>query len=388
MHYLKPALIAVLSTCAVNSSWAVTDRDVQVAVESEIKEVLPNKGPGGAAVAVRIDGRTIFFNYGTANASGKPITSDSVFNLASLGKTFDTTLLSMAVKQGELSLDDPVVKYITELQRGRDIHKVTLGQLVTYTSGLTLPQDRAPWPETNYTLPKFLRYLTNWKIDKKYPPGQFRYSHAVYMLLHVAMERRFAKPYAALLDERLIRPLGLSSTILPLHKNDVAQLPKELLSRAVQNFDEIGNPVGKVGNVQGFYYWPGTGQMFSTARDMSVFLSAQLGEISNPPWLREAVELAHQPVPAEVDPEDPIQHKTAQAWEVRDETVRLVDKNGALDNTSSYIGLVPEKHLGIVIMTNRGDQYVAKVGRRILLRLSLPESVATQKMQELDEQEE
>src|SRR5437870_9774778 len=121
MQFLKTILIALFATIMAAPAWAVTDRQVREAVEDELDEILPkDKNPGGAAVVVRIDGRTLFFNFGTATR-GKPITSDTLFNLASLGKTFDTTLLSMAAINGELSLDEPVTKYITELQSGRDI---------------------------------------------------------------------------------------------------------------------------------------------------------------------------------------------------------------------------------------------------------------------------
>jgi len=384
MRLIEGVLIAAFVTCAANASWALTDRQVREAVAEEVDEVMPEHGPGGAAVAVRVDGRTLFFNFGTAARSGKPITSDSLFNLASLGKTFDTTLLSMAVRQGEVSLDDPVAKYVVELQRGGDIQRVTLGQLVTYTSGVSLPQDHPPWPKAHYTLPVFLNYLNKWKLPADHEPGKaFIYSHASYMLLHIALERHFGMPYAALLDERLIRPLGLSSTVLPLHRNSVAQLPPALMRRAVQNYDDLGHPVGKPGNVQGFYHWPGTGQMFSSARDMATFLAAQLGEHAELPMLQEAIALAHKPVAA-----NPPYFMQAQAWEVRQGATTIVDKNGALDNTSTYIGLMPEKRLGVVIMVNRGEQYVAKVGRRILLRLGLPSDVARKELRDLEKSDE
>lgn len=384
MRFLSVALIAFASSLGCSTwtpAWALTDRQVHDAIVDEIDEALPDDGrPGGAAVAVRIDGRTLFFNFGTADRAGRPITSDTLFNLASLGKTFDVTLLSMAALNGEVSLDDPVTKYITELQDGGDIRSVTLGDLVTYTSGLSLPQDRPPWPHAHYGLPDFLGYLKTWNRDKDHEPGKtFIYSHAAFMLLHVALERRFGKPYTELLNERLIRPLGLTSTILPLHRNKVAQLPASFMRRAVQNFDEHSQPVGKPGNVQSFYHWPGTGQMFSTARDMATFLAAQLGELAEPPPLREAVALAQRPSAAEAP-----QFLQAQAWEVRPGALTLVDKNGALDNSSSYIGVVPDRRLGIVIMTNRGDQYVAKIGRRLLLRLGLPEDVAFRELEELE----
>jgi beta-lactamase class C len=381
---MKSILIALFVTIVAVPAWAVTDRQVREAVEDELDEILPeDNNPGGAAVVVRIDGRTLFFNFGTATR-GKPITSDTLFNLASLGKTFDTTLLSMAALKGELSLDDPITKYITELQGTGDINKVRLDQLVSYSSGFSTPQDRPPWPEAHYTLPAFLQYLKTWKLPKDHQQGKdYIYSHAAYMLLHVALERRFGMSYAELLNERLIRPLGLTSTILPMHRNSIAQLPPALMQRAVQNHDEDGRRVGKPGNVQSFYLWPGTGQMFSSARDMATFLAAQLGEVSEPAGLREAVALAHKPIGA-----NPPHFLQAQAWEVRPGALTIVDKNGALDNTSSYIGLAPDRHLGMVIMSNRGDQYVAKVGRRTLLRLGLPAEVAVKELQALEERDE
>src|SRR5262245_19556202 len=131
MQLLQGILIALFATIIAVPAWAVTDRQVREAVEDELDEILPeDNNPGGAAVVVRIDGRTLFFNFGTATR-GKPITSDTLFNLASLGKTFDTTLLSMAAIQGELALDDTVGKYVTELQ-DTDAGNLRLDHLVSY----------------------------------------------------------------------------------------------------------------------------------------------------------------------------------------------------------------------------------------------------------------
>src|SRR6266542_756208 len=75
--------------------------------------------PPAGGVSLGSDGKTEFFNYGLADlAKNRPVATDSIFNLGSVGKVFATTLLAQAVKQGELSLDDPVAKYVTELQRG------------------------------------------------------------------------------------------------------------------------------------------------------------------------------------------------------------------------------------------------------------------------------
>ena len=195
MRLLKIVLVAAFAIFIAVPAWALTDRQVREAVEDELDEILTKDNrPGGAAVVVRIDGRTLFFNYGTA-ARGKVITSDTLFNLASLGKTFDVTLLSMAVLQGELSLDDTVGKYVTELQDVGDVSNIRLDHLVSYTSGLSLPQDLPPWPDVFYDLPKFMQYLKTWKIPEDHELGKTHvYSHAAYMLLHIVLERRFGMP--------------------------------------------------------------------------------------------------------------------------------------------------------------------------------------------------
>src|SRR5262249_48684284 len=114
------ALTAVL--VAGSAAPAADDRDVERIVSHDIRAMLSSAGEAGAAVAVRIDGRNLFFNYGFADrAAQRSITEDSLFNLASLRKVFETTLLAQAVGAGELDLDDPVSKYVTELQHGGDI---------------------------------------------------------------------------------------------------------------------------------------------------------------------------------------------------------------------------------------------------------------------------
>ena len=181
-----------------------------------------------------MNGKTSFFNYGMAdNAQNRSVTADSIFNLGSVGKVFATTLLGQAVKQGELSLDDPVAKYVTELQRGADIRRITLGQLASHSSGLPrVPQQYEHWHRGKYTWPDFVRFLNSWKAGPNHEPGQqYLYSNAAMVLLRVALERRFNTRFATLMHQRLTGPLGMSSTALPL--------PRNLLGRAVQGLSLI-----------------------------------------------------------------------------------------------------------------------------------------------------
>ena len=369
MRSLLLAQIAAAMMSAISVTHADEVGDIETAIRREVQANLTADGIGGAAVAARIGGKTLFFNYGSADVRGaRAMTSDSVFNIASLRKVFEATLLAQAVQQGEMKFDDPVARYVVELERGGTIRRVTVGQLASHMSGLLLPQDHDPWPDWGYTLPEFLRTLNAWEPDPEHTPGmQPMYTHAGYVLLQLALERRFAKRMSELLQQRILKPLGLSSTVLPPTREDGhAALPPELLRRAVQGYGEDGTPIAAPGNQQGYYHFPDTGQMFSSARDLARFLAFHLGELSAPPSLKAAMEIAQRPV-ASYSPHN----AQALAWEINSGTdPTIVEKNAGLNNISGYLGMIRAKRIGLVILTNRGNQNPAEVGRRLLSELA------------------
>src|SRR4029450_8105096 len=97
---------------------AGADGQIERIVTRHVRSIVPPDGGGGGAVALRIEGRTLFFNYGWADRANKrPITTDALFNLASLRKVFETTLLAQAVGNGEVRLEDPSAKNVREIDR-------------------------------------------------------------------------------------------------------------------------------------------------------------------------------------------------------------------------------------------------------------------------------
>src|SRR5436305_2950462 len=332
--------------------------NIEQIVAQKVQPILPKSGQGGGvAVAVQMNGKTSFFNYGMAdNAQNRPVTADAIFNLGSVGKVFATTLLAQAVKQGELSLDDPVAKYVTELQRGGDVRRITLGQLASHSSGLpNRPQEYETWHKGRYTWPDFVRFLNSWKASPNHEPGQqYLYSDAAMVLLRVALERRFNTRFTALMHQRLTGPLGMTSTALPL--------PRDLLGRAVQGYNPSGRPVGKPGEEGGTFDWPGSGQIYSSSRDMATFLAANLGELPGYGPIENAMAFAHQGV-FTVSPRLTI----GLAWQIVSAgSFVIIDKIGGLNNTSTYIGFPLQKDIGAVILVNRGRHNATGIGRLII----------------------
>jgi beta-lactamase class C len=345
------------------------EESVRSIIRTEILTLVPADGAGGIAVAVCVDGQVLLLEGGFADqAERRPITSDSLFNVASLRKPFEAILLALAVQQGRMALGDPVSTYLPELSAGSDIRRVTIGQLATHTSGLLLPHDHPPWPTTRYTPSSFREALNAWNADAAHQPGrQHIYTHAGFILLQLALESGLGSSVGDLAEKEIFAPLGMNASWIPRHgKDGRSDLPPALLQRAVQGYGEEGVPVGQPGDQQTYYDWPGTGQMYSSARDLAVFLNANMGEASVPSQLSEAMALAQAPKVA-TGPHS----AQALAWEIDNSVApTLIDKNGGLNNTSAYMGMMPDRRLAIVVLSNRAGIDVAQAGRRALRLLS------------------
>src|SRR5262249_26096385 len=106
--------------------------------------------------------------------------------------------------------------------------------------------------------------------------------------------------------------------------------------------------------------------MYSSPRDMAVFLAANMGELPVERSLRDAFALAHHDVLQIL-----AHSRQALAWEVLSGNgPAIVEKYGGLNNASAYIGFIPGRRPGIVVLRNRGNQIANEIGRRILRELA------------------
>jgi beta-lactamase class C len=359
-----PLFSALLATSAMTARPTV-DSEIDHIISTGTAAMVGPNGAGGVAVVARIGGRNLFFNYGYADQADKrPITSDSLFNVGSVRKVFEATLVAQAVQRGELRLDEPVAKYVTELH-GDYIRQVTVGQLVSHTSGLLLPTDHPPWPTEHFSLARFYDALNAWTPSGGEQPGQQRiYTHAGYILLQLVLERRYGEPITTLIERDITGPLAMKSTVVPERgPNDQAIMSPEFVRRAVQGYSLYGEAIGQPGNQQSYFDFPGTGQMFSSARDLAILLAACLGERPLEPQLRDALQLTqHEQFRVSA------QYGQAMAWEIESPFgVTVVDKPGGLDNASAYIGLIPDRKIGLVILANRGDVHPFEAARGTIL---------------------
>lgn len=146
-----------------------------------------------------------------------PITEDTIFQLASVSKTFTATAVMLVMRQGFLSPEDEITKFFPELT----VYKgVTVRHLLNHTSGIPDYFDDADWFIKIWKEEKrvpgndeILRFLRETKAKPYFAPGEgLHYSNTGYNLLALLVERLSGVPYEEFLQKNIFEPAGMSST--------------------------------------------------------------------------------------------------------------------------------------------------------------------------------
>lgn len=237
-------------------------------IEAAAAEEMRAEGVPGLSFAVVADGKVVRARgLGVADlASGSSVTADTRFQAGSISKVFTAIALLQMVEEGRLDPQKPVATYLPWF-RVRGNTPITLHHLLTHTAGL--PRDRSDLPSSPYTAVA-LR-------DRPVGPvgDRFAYSNIGYQLLSLVMEEVAGRPFAEIVNDGVIRPLGLRHT-LP------AVTQEERLSSATgyQYLFDDRPPVPGVPLVPVPWteYSAGDANIVSSASDLGLFLAAILAQ--------------------------------------------------------------------------------------------------------------
>ena len=171
-----------------------------------------NRDSPGCGVGVSRNGAVIWEQgYGMASLERKvPITSSTVFPLASITKAFTAMSVLLAAERGLLSLDDDVSKYIPDWSDRE--HHVTIRHLVTHTSGLRDAYLLQGWaPNNGNSTDAFIKILSRQRGLNSVPGAEYVYNNGGYLLLGRILERASGQTLGAFADANIFRPLGMTS---------------------------------------------------------------------------------------------------------------------------------------------------------------------------------
>lgn len=203
-------------TFCVTGLFAQTDYEIERKMDSLFSKY--NTQTAGVAVGVVKNGQLIFKKgYGMANLEySVPITSKTIFNVGSVSKQFTTFAIYLLEKQGKISLNDDVRKYIPELPIYDKT--ITIKHLCAHTSGLrdqwsilTLAGWRMDDVITNEQV---LKIVTNQKELNFTPGAQYKYSNTGFSLLAEIVKRVSGKSFNDFTQENIFKPLGMQNTLI------------------------------------------------------------------------------------------------------------------------------------------------------------------------------
>jgi CubicO group peptidase (beta-lactamase class C family) len=175
----------------------------------------------GMSVALIEGGRIRWARgFGLANREGDvPVTAATRFQAASISKPVAALGALRLVDQGVLSLDEPVVARLKGWRPKGDEEawsRITLRQLVSHTAGLTVHGFGGY--ANGVPLPSAAQVLTGGSpanseaVRPAFPAGTWRYSGGGFTVMQQLMTDATGKEFSALMDELVLRPLGMRSS--------------------------------------------------------------------------------------------------------------------------------------------------------------------------------
>lgn len=176
----------------------------------------PEPAPGCAA-AVGERGQVVWQGVGGLAdvEAGTKITSQTVFDIASVSKQFTATGVLLLAAQGRLSLHDPMSKYLTGFPAWADT--VTVAQLMHQVSGV--PEYIGLLNRQGYSMgeetSRDLAFKAIADVEKlRFRPGaRWEYSNANYLLLGAIVEEVSDQPIPVFLREQIFDPLQLDMMV-------------------------------------------------------------------------------------------------------------------------------------------------------------------------------
>lgn len=213
---LSRVLAGLLVFSGHSATVAGTSEDKKTAAVDEVFSDFAKPGSPGCAVGIYRDGKIIYAKgYGLANLEENvPITPQSIFDIGSTSKQFTAASILLLEKQGKLSVNDDVRKYIPELPDYGP--KITILHLLNHTSGLrdylTLMELAGVNTDSVTTDEDALQIIARQKA-LNFPPGSdWLYSNTGFFLLSMIVKRASGQTLREFTAENIFTPLGMAHT--------------------------------------------------------------------------------------------------------------------------------------------------------------------------------
>jgi D-alanyl-D-alanine carboxypeptidase len=312
-----------------------------------IADEMERKHIPGLSLAIVEDGKIVIEkSYGFANAELRvPATSDTVYEIASITKSFTAVAILMLAQEGRLNVDDPITKYRAGLPD--PWQAITLRHLLTHTSGI---QDwRLNWDRRDLTAEMVAESIFGPALQ--WPAGSAADDCDVnFNLLGMVIHQLTGAPYDVFLRERIFEPLGMSATrhndvsaIIPNRANGYDRRDEQLINSFRIRWNNINLSPSVPAN-------GANGSLLSTLTDMLTWDAALADE-------RLLPQSVLQPMFTPVILNDGTQAPFGFGGEVETyQGHKLVAFNGGSAGFTSSISRFVDDQLSVIVLTNQDSK--------------------------------
>jgi serine-type D-Ala-D-Ala carboxypeptidase/endopeptidase len=264
-HLLAVSIGCLLTLGCSNSK--ITD--TSAIISEEVTRLISGTKLSAVSVALVAEGSVDTYHYGVF-ADGSVPSDDTLYDIGSITKTHVGLILSQAVADGLIELDQPVSYYLKLVNRDALEYEgveITIRHLATHISGLPTNLDCDDLEVSpKETLNCFMRHddkdllkrLTELELREK-PGSNYRYSNSGIRIIGIVLENIYGEPLEQLLERFVFKRSGQFETFVKLSSAEH--------SRWRRGVHENGLPTPDASN-----YFNAAGGLKSTARDMGRYL--------------------------------------------------------------------------------------------------------------------
>jgi CubicO group peptidase (beta-lactamase class C family) len=333
-----------------NPMLSATDKKV----DSLARLYIQKANTAGLSIGLLRNGKISTYNYGeTLMDDNKLPTANTIYEIASITKTFTATLLAYYANEGKLHLYDRVIKFLPDsVAANPELKDITLLNLTNHTSGLArLPgnmetqKDYDPLnPYKNYNKSLLFAYLKTCKLHSK-PGENYEYSNLAASLLGIILEKVSGKSFEQMVAEIICTPLGMQSTSQHLSSINAPRMATGYNEDGKQTpaWDHDAMAAG--------------GSLRSTVNDLLLYAKANMAKGTSP--LSKAMQLTHQ-LTFNGDT------KVGMGWHITNiNGINYFYHNGGTFGSSSFLAYHTEKNIAVVILSN-AEASTDNLGRALI----------------------
>lgn len=316
--------------------------------------------PGMAVAVVQNDQVVLAKGFGVTHLdTKKAVTAHTLFGIASNTKAFTSAALAMLIEQGKLSWDDRVIDHIPEFRLADSYvtREMRIRDLLSHRSGLGLGEgDLLIWPDTDKTVSEILAGLQHLQPDSSFR-SQYAYNNLMFVTAGEVVARVSGQSWQDFIEQKILTPLAMHNS-----KAGFSRIPKS-------NGNWATGHIPMDGQLTPFFVnyledFRGAGAIASSVADMSQWLRLQLneGKLPNGDVLfseKSQQEMWHLHITSKTSDKafDAYRQQFrgyGLGWSIEDyHGYKKMAHGGGILGMVSQVTLLPEKELGIVVLSNQ-----------------------------------